>query len=471
MVASKPSLNGSGVTLPKCEECGRQTVRIDGGRAYCDAKPWPHATNLPNQPLTGPQTPTLNSLNSFISYPVPEKKRPTLDDTALYGIAGDLVREIEPHTESDRAALLGGILVDFGSAAGRNGYAQLEGDLHYMNENLVKVGSSSHGRKGTARGRVGAFYVKVDPQWASNCQASGLSSGEGLIYAVRDEVSATRKGQIEVIDAGVKDKRLLVVEPEFASVLKVATREGNILSPVVRQGWDHGNLRVLTRNNPLRATDAHISIDADITDQELHKYFTETEAANGFGNRFLWLSVERSKFLPEGGGSPDLGPLVNWFQQALTFASEPREFRRDDEARELWAKEYPKLSKGAPGLYGAVTSRAEAHVLRLSVIYAALDQSPTIQIQHLQAALSFWKYCDESAAYIFGDATGDWVADRILEALRQSDGMSKTDLHRLFGNNTASARIGSALEMLESIGKARREQAIPNGRTVDVWKA
>ena len=71
-----------------------------------------------------------------------------------------------------------------------------------------------------------------------------------------------------VIDDGVLDKRLFVIESEFANVLKVMAREGNTLSPVLRRAWDTGDLRTLTKNSPARATGAHISIIGHITRQE-----------------------------------------------------------------------------------------------------------------------------------------------------------------------------------------------------------
>ena len=88
-------------------------------------------------------------------------------------------------------------------------------------------------------------------------------------------------------------KRLAVAEGEFANVLKVMAREGNTLSPVLRSAWDYGNLRSMTKNSEARATGAHISIIGHITKDELRRLLTETEQANGFGNRFLWLAVRR----------------------------------------------------------------------------------------------------------------------------------------------------------------------------------
>lgn len=142
----------------------------------------------------------------------------------------------------------------------------------------------------------------ADPRWVDERVLNGLSSGEGLIHAVRDPVvSRDKTGEKVVLDDGVEDKRLLVMEPELAGVLKVMSREGNTLSPVIRQAWDEGTLQTLTKNSPTRATDAHVSIVGHVTKAELLRHLTETEAANGFANRFLWLLVKRSKELPFGG--------------------------------------------------------------------------------------------------------------------------------------------------------------------------
>jgi hypothetical protein len=82
----------------------------------------------------------------------------------------------------------------------------------------------------------------------------GLSTGEGLISAVRDPVYASekikdREGRVtgcEVVmaDRGVEDKRLLVTESEFDRVLQVADRRDNTLSAVLRESWDTGDLHV-----------------------------------------------------------------------------------------------------------------------------------------------------------------------------------------------------------------------------------
>jgi hypothetical protein len=342
---------------------------------------------------------------------------------AFHGITGDVVKAIEPHTEADSASLLMQFLAFAGNAIGRKPHAKVEGDDHHLNLNVAIVGDTSKSRKGTSSGRIKQAFSLVDAEWTARVQYGGLSSGEGLIWAVRDPISKEVKEKdgtrrTETVDSGIEDKRLLVLESEFASTLKVMAREGNTLSPLIRQAWDNGNLSTLTKNSPAKATDAHISIIGHITKGELLRYLNDVEAGNGFANRFMWSCSKRARVLPEGGGQVDYQALVPRLCDSLRCAREIGLVERDDEARRAWAEIYGDLSEGRPGLFGSVTARAEAQVLRLSVLYAVLDGESVVRLPHLEAATAVWEYCEDSARYIFGDATGDPVADRIIEALR-----------------------------------------------------
>ena len=271
-----------------------------------------------------------------------------------------------------------------------------------------------------------------------------------------------------------KDNRLLIVEGEFSSTLKVLNREGNTLSPVVRNAWDSGDLNTLVKNNPAKATGAHISIIGHITKQELLKHLDETEAANGFGNRFLWVYVDRSKILPEGGRLQDenLAPIKKRLKEVVKFGREADRVNFDKEARALWHQVYGKLSEGKPGLLGAMIARAEAQVLRLAVVYALLDQSKAIRLPHLQGALAVWKYCDASCRYIFGDRLGEPVADRILTALRENNmGLTRTEISKRLGNHQKAHQISRALGSLLENGLAKLTREPTKGKPVERWFA
>jgi len=406
--------------------------------------------------------------SSVSSTPWPEP----LADEAFYGLAGEVVRAIEPHTEGDVAAILTNFLVSFGNSIGRGAHARAEADRHSCNLNIVQVGETSKGRKGSAWGHIRELFSRVDPEWTEQRIASGLSSGEGLIWEVRDPIEKMVKGEVMVVDAGMTDKRLLVCEAEFSAPLKVMTREGNTLSATIRQAWDSGVLRILTKNSPAKATGAHISILGHVTKAELLRYLNDIEAGNGFANRFLWVCVKRSGVLPEGGGRPDYASIIKRLHDTLESARNLGELRRDTEAKRLWADIYPELSEGKTGLFGAVTARAEAQVLRLSILYAALDGDSEIRPAHLMAALAVWDYCEASARYIFGDALGDPVADRILDMLRQSPkGLSRTSIYQLFSKHTPAARIEQALGLLQTTRRARCEVKETEGRPAEVWRA
>jgi DNA replicative helicase MCM subunit Mcm2 (Cdc46/Mcm family) len=134
---------------------------------------------------------------------------------------------------------------------------------------------------------------------------------------------------------------------------------------------------------------------------------------------------------------------------------------------------YDELSEGKPGMFGSVTSRAEAYVIRLALIYALLDCSDEIWEEHLQAALAVWEYCESSAKFIFGDATGNPTADAILKALRQTpEGLSRTDISALFDRNKDAKTINTALEVLAAQGRAKKGGVRPiRGRPSETWIA
>ncbi len=239
------------------------------------------------------------------------------------------------------------------------------------------------------------------------------------------------------------DKRLMVMEPEFAAVLKILQRDGNTLSAIIRQAWDSGKLRVLNKNSPVKATDAHISIVGHITRDEMRRYLTNTEMGNGFANRFLFLCIQRSKLLPEGGNTSSIN-------------CEP----------------IPSLSEGKDGLVGAVTARSEAQVVRLALLYALLDCSPVIRIEHLKAALSLWKYCKDSASYIFGEAVGEPIADTLLvELQKHPQGLTRTEIRDFFQKHKRGKEIDYALSVLKEKGLAECNYEDTDGRRVERWYA
>ncbi len=460
------------IEVPGLSQKGDVTDYLDGGHSADDLRQLVDAAPLWEPP------------------PMEERATaqwPRPDPRMFYGIAGEFVRVVEPHTESDPVALLLQFLIAFGNALGRHASFTVEGARHYLNLFGVLVGRTSKGRKGTSWQYVANLMHTADQVWCEERISSGLSSGEGLIWAVRDPIygTAPRKDQhgkkiagefLRVVsDAGVDDKRLLVMESEFASTLRVMKRDGSTLSAVVRKAWDEGKLTSLTKNSPARATDAHISIIGHITGDELRRELDRTEIANGFVNRFLLVCVQRSKFLPDGGtldgpALMSLGQRVEALLQQFDFSERDDELTWDETARGRWHEVYGELSAGKPGLFGAVTNRAEAQVTRLACLYAVLDKSRVIRLEHLEAALALWRFVEDSARFLFKESLGDPDADTILAALRATpDGLTRTEINNLFDRNRSADRVSGALRLLEEQGLATLHREQTGGRPRERW--
>ncbi|HTX01604.1 MAG TPA: hypothetical protein VMD59_22670 [Acidimicrobiales bacterium] len=436
-------------------ETGTGVASLSGGRLASDKDAAPAAP-----PALAP------SQRGLDDWPAPPGR------AAFSGLAGDITATIEPHTESDPVALLVQLLVVFGSAIGRGAHFTVEATAHHTNEFVVLVGPSAKARKGSSFDHVERLFTQIDPVFTGTRLVSGLSSGEGLIWALRDEEgSATSSASGESDPA---DKRLLVVEPEFAAVLKQLAREGNTLSPVLRSAWDGKPLQVLTKNSPVRASGTHVSIVAHVTADELVRQLTSTEAANGFANRFLVICVRRSKLLPEGGSidALDWRPLTSRLAAAVATARRAGRLSFDDQARSAWWEAYLALSEEVPGILGAISARAEAHVVRLSLLYALLDGAAEIKLAHLEAALSLWSYAAASARYVFGSSLGDALADDIHRALSQEPtGLTRSEIRDLFNRNRSSRAISEALARLARAGYASMERRQHRGRPTEIWHA
>jgi len=314
-----------------------------------------------------------------------------------------------------------------------------------------------HSEDGEAGGLdLGVFVFAADEGDGWAC-----ATANGILHTLRDQQPVT-------------DRRLFLLSEEFASVLHVLGRETGQLSPLLRCAWDGGDLSTHEGRRPVQATGAHISIVGHLTQSELARHLSRTESHNGFANRCLWTTVRRSKSLPEGGTLPpeELSAVARELRRTLDWVHGQTEilFSRTSAARDLWNDRYPTLSQGRQDAYGAATSRAEAQVLRLSCIYAALDCSPVVEASHLHAALAVWDYCLASARLLFDTAPIDPTAQRISQALDLApQGLTRVQIRALFHRHVSKERIDLALEQLTSLGLINRETSYGRGRPSTLW--
>jgi hypothetical protein len=403
-----------------------------------------------------------------------------LGEAAYHGLAGDVIRLIEPHTEADNVALLSTFLLLFGNLVGTEPHFKVSGESHRMKLFVVLVGATFKGRKGTSFPPIFNLMLAVDADYKHR-KKSGLSSGEGVIHAVRDptivlepvyegrgkDKKATGEYTEVLEDSGVPDKRIVFIESEFSRILNVIKQDSNVLSPVIRDAWDgDGSLGIVTRNKPITATNTHISIIGHITAEELRdKTKKGNEIYNGFVNRFLWLYVQQSKSLPNGGNlhNVNLGPIVSRIREAVEYAQNrmPRNdkgenlpMERDVAADQLWHKIYQPLQRDVPGIVGAAASRAIPYIMRIACTYALLDCSHIVRLEHLEAALGIWEFNYNSVQFIFGEqeVINNPVTIKIIEALQCQNDMSFSEISNLFQRHLSAKEIQNAVSKMEANG-------------------
>jgi hypothetical protein len=361
---------------------------------------------------------------------------PVLDDAARHGLAGEILAAIEPHSEADPAALLVTILAAFGAIVGRGPHALADGAEHPARIWPLIVGDTSKSRKGSSWAQVRRVLYVADKSFATERVLGGFGSGESLVDAAAGD-----------------DHRLLIVESEYARVLSVCKREGSTLPGILRWAWDGSRLEARSRGATSVADGAHVVVIGHITRAELLARLAESDALGGSLNRFLVVPARRSKLLPSGGNLDD-AVVADFGRKFVMFATHARKvgrILRTPAAEDYWSELYERLADDDPGgLLGAVVARDSAQLLRLSVTYALLDKSSRIDVPHIQAAQAVWNYSRAGAALIFGERTGDPIADLILTELQAhgNEGLDGRAVHALLGRNVRAERIEQATDTL-----------------------
>lgn len=375
--------------------------------------------------------------------PVDEPTWPDAPDpAAFHGVLGEIVEAVAPHTEADPVAILGTLLAAAGACMGRN-RTLYQGSEQAANLFVALVGDSSSGRKGTAAS-IGRDVMSVAyPGW-ERLVVTGLGSGEGLVAHLKTRSEETPA-----------DHRALVLETEFGRLLTVMGREGSTLSPVIRDAWDGSAIgRFIARDQSL-VTWHHVGITAHVTAVELRQKLSSVETANGFGNRFLWLAVRRTRLVPFPESPKGLiGHQAIALGAAIGAAQQPGELRWTAAAALAWEELYVASAMRARlGMLGALTARSEAQTARLALTYALLDRATAVGVEHLTAARALWDYAERSAVHIFGRSVGNRHADQLLVLL--ADGaVAWSDAKRELGIRD-SATLQEAVDVLTAAGMAR----------------
>jgi len=121
---------------------------------------------------------------------------------------------------------------------------------------------------------------------------------------------------------------------------------------------------------------------------------------------------------------------------------------------------------------GQITARAEAHTIRLALLYTLADGKRQISPPHLQAALVLSDYAARSAAWALKGATGDPLAEQIHAALLDNPaGLTRSQISQTLQRHQPAGQIDHALHALAQTGRAAPTQVRTSGRPAQLWTA
>lgn len=395
------------------------------------------------------------------------RNAPRPDPACLYGLVGDIARAGSADTEANPYAVALAALAYLGTAVGRGPYMAVGDDWHHSNLYMLHVGRSARGRKGTAKKlvlRLAKAVKELDEHLAPQIHRGGLSTREGLALLVHD---GWTDGKTEV--PPIEDKRLLVVESEFANVMHQSGRTGNTLSPALRDTWDGVSIKPATKTSRVWASNPHISMIADVTPSELLDLMHTRELSNGFANRFIFIWAEGEKInpFPKPTPKPVIDELAQRVAGVLRFAGADRHVDRDvlrielsPEAATLYARLYrgELRDRSAGERVAGLLDRRAPIFLRLAMLFALTDQSTTVEPEHIQAALAWVRYWVDSVKFIFQSAMDEAGAtevsetgDKIVAYLTEREQATRWELTTgCFKGHISKGKLDKALDELLS---------------------
>lgn len=402
--------------------------------------------------------------------------RPDLD-AMLHGLVGDIARTAAEGSEVNPIAVAAAAMTWLSAEVGRDVYLPIGDTLHHARLFALHVGRSSRAGKGDALGlvrRLRGWLGTHHDGLLGQVHEGGVSSREGLAGAVHD---GFKQGKDEV--PAVPDKRLWIVETEFANLLAQGRRDGNTLLPALREVWDGGSIQPLTKGRGLWATRPHIALYGNITPGELRARIEAREVHGGTFNRILMVWAERTGLVPFPAPTAEdkVAALGQRVAEALWFAKgrypetqNSRQASLTPAAATLYAELYETLRRPDPRgeLIAAATERRAPICLRIALLHALLEGTLLITEAHIRVGCAWALYGADTAAYVLAGLGGEQrdraQEDRLLAFLASQPGQAadrSAILRQCFGGHVSAKALDAVLAPLLTDGQLIRTETPP----------
>ncbi len=411
---------------------------------------------------------------------------PVVDPIMFYGVLGEVVTLCCANSEAVSVAVASYALAYFSAHLGPTRYLSIADERRLLNNYWLLIGPSGMG-KGSSEHGVERIFERVDENLQQvfstmekqgktggivdypslDIHVGGLSSGEGLVTAKADSIKL-EKGEPAI---EVADKRFLLLESEFGTVLNMAERSGNTLSHTLRNGYDGKTIKPLTKRDRVSCSQPYFVLVGNITPGELttHKQ-NAVMSVNGMLNRMMlvWTRTDVRHSRPQAMDDGDLSDIASRLSEHLlkarsfNFETHWRKQRQmalpidlTNDAWQLWDDVYPQLVN-MPDCEPVQTlcRRHRLHIRIIAALLALMNGELVVSTQALRAALAWSDYSRQSVVYACRFFNQQDISQRhqyiglgILRAIHSASGRcTMTDVYIWFKNNIRRDEINAGLE-------------------------
>lgn len=309
---------------------------------------------------------------------------------------------------------------------------------HFPNVYLVNFGNTGDSK--TSAGRQG---LRLLPE-----QGVKLLRGVGSAEALGDWMQQPVEGPMV--------SHLLFIE-ELATVLSRGGWEGSTLLSFLTETFDTPEkYEIPFRKNPVLVQEPTPTLIAGTTIEWLWKGLREIDVHGGFGNRIFYMTgpPKPPVPLPTKPNQEALAEVRGHLQRLATLP--PTELFFMPEAQALW-RDFYLAWKGTswPELTTAATKRIPTYIVKLSMVYAALEGTSLITADQVAAAIQVGHYGARCADLLMNRHRQQGVQSkceaRVLAALRERP-LPAWKIHRAISGSYSAEELARALRALQAAG-------------------
>ncbi len=387
---------------------------------------------------------------------------PRMPEAAFYGLAAMLTQIIgEENCEADWGALLVTVLTSAAACFGAECTLRLRSN-DYPARLYTALISTSPAHQGAAFRSVREVFMAAQNSSrarrkfaAATLGYEQLVTGDDFIKMILDiahEDDGEPTGPV-LLEDKASPHRLIAIR-QFGPTLNNIRRSNSPLGPMLSEAWYSAEFNLIDRSRTRIPARAHVCLLGQVPLDVLRTMRQDDPGFNATCSQFLWtlMRPREAVWSPESTDREKLTGLTGRVASTIGYARKQKRVHLSAESEEMWRRElYPQLAQEPPGVVGTICSLGSEMVLRLSLVYALLDESALVLPAHLRAADAVWRYCRASVRYIFGQTARATLDKRIRNAL-SSGPKTQSELHRHFGNNFAIEVLVAALSELQARG-------------------